>query len=220
MSDEQQVRPQIQDLNKIMMFTETPGVQGKRSKLAWSVRDGNPRITIFTNDPKDQTNKGIIYSPMNPETFYAFTDLFEQTIKSQPNTKYKIDCLTSARDSSGNPKPEEKALLSEIWFGKDEAGLMWISLVSANRPKIKFVFRISDYHRIYKDGTPLTESEASCLQATATIRILKNAFYSHVSALKTAIPNTGDKPRTNYSNNNYNQNRQPREEAQLTDIPF
>lgn len=220
MSDEQQPRPQIQDLNKIMMFTETPGVQGKRSKLAWSVRDGAPRITIFTNDPKDQTNKGVIYAPMNPETFYIFADLFEDAIKGPSGAKYKIDCLTSARDSAGNLKPEEKALLSEIWFGKDENGLVWISCVSATRPKIKFIFRVSDYHRIFIDGEALTEAKASCAQAMATIRILKNAFYSHAAAIRVPLAGTGDKPRTNYSNNNYNKSSQPREEMKAEDLPF
>jgi hypothetical protein len=223
MSEELQQRPQIHDLNKIMMFTETPGAPGKRSKLAWSVRDGAPRLTVFTNDPKDQVNKGIMYAPMNPETFYAFMDLFEQVTKSPSGTKYKIDCLTSSRDQAGNIKQDEKVLLSEIWFGKDDAGLIWLSCVAPNRPKIKFTFKVSDYHRIFKDGNPLSESEASCLQAMATIRILRNAFYSHVSALKPTTPVNGDRPRTSFnnnSNNSYNQNRQQREETKVEDIPF
>lgn len=220
MSDnEQQPRIQIRDLAKIMMFTDTPGAPGKRSKLTWSERDGAPRITIFTNDPKDQTNKGVIYAPMNPETFYIFVSLFEQAIKGAPDSKYKIDCLTSARDSAGNLKQDEKALLSEIWFGKDATGVMWISCVSGSRPKIKFPFKISDYHRIYVNGTALEEAEASCLQATATINILKNAFYQYASVLRTPLPSNGDKPNNSYSGG-YNKNSAPREEAKLDDIPF
>jgi hypothetical protein len=177
-------------------------------------------LTVFTNDPKDQVSKGIMYAPMNPETFYAFLDLFEQATKSTSGTKYKIDCLTSTRDQAGNIKQDEKVLLSEVWFGKDDAGLVWLSCVAPNRPKIKFTFKVSDYHRIFKDGSPLSEAEASCLQAMATVRILRNAFYPLVSTLKSTTPNTGDKPRTSYNNNGYNQNRQPMAETKVEDIPF
>lgn len=174
-------RPTIVDLKRVMMFADTPGVEGKRSKLVWSVRDGHPRISVFTNDPKDTTNKGIISAPMNPETFYAFLDLIENATKLDTEVIYKVECLTAKRDAEGKVNYNEKVHVSDAYAGRDANGMVWISLVAANRPKVKFIFKVSDYHKIYKGGVPLTESEASCIQAMATVSIVRAAFYPLVA---------------------------------------
>lgn len=173
MSEMQQPpRPTINELQKFIMFTPTPGVEGKRSKLVWSVRDGNPRVTVYTNDPKDQIQKGIISCPMNPETFFAFLNMFEDTAQGQSNQKIGIECWTSYKDKEG--KYEEKTLLSTLMFGKDEQGMVWLCAISGSRPKIKFEFKISDYHKIIKgDGKSISDAEGSVLQAVAVIRTVR-----------------------------------------------
>lgn len=211
-------RPIIIDLKRVMMFADTPGVEGKRSKLVWSVRDGHPRISVFTNDPKDTTNKGIISAPMNPETFYTFLDLIESSVKADGEIIYKIECLTAKRDAEGKVNYNDKVHVSDAYAGKDANGMVWISLVvpNTNRPKIKFNFKISDYHKIYKGGVPLTESEASCVQATATVNIVRAAFYPLVSTNSVVNGNNGN---TN-TNESATVNSKPSVATFTEDIPF
>lgn len=181
--------PKINELAKFMMYTPNPNNATRRSRLVWAIRDGNPRITIWTNDPTDKEGRGAITAPMNPETFFMFLDMFEDIIKGDANKKMSIDMLTSVRDDKAerNPNPE-KITLSKLFFGKDEQGMAWMSVISAEsdaRPRLKFTFRLSDYHKVYKsDGTAITESEASCLHAAATIRAIRSIYTQNVNFYK------------------------------------
>jgi len=205
MSTQQQAavdKPKINELNKFNIFTECPGNPGKRSKLVWSIRDGAPRVTVYTNDPNDKVSYGIISAPMNPETFFIFLDSFEKIAKgSETNIKVKIDCFTSKRNPDGT-STNEKILLSELWFGKDEKGIIWISIVAQNRPKIRFDFTVSDWHKFYKpDGGQMSAHEASMLQAIATVNAIRNIYYQLVNDFKQYGNSKGGQSTTNSDSN-------------------
>lgn len=174
---------QFKELDKFTMFTNAPGVEGKRSRLQWSTFRGNPRITVFTSVPND-SGKGVINAAMNPETFLIFLDMLENIAKETNEVKYKLDCDTLLKTSDGQ-RATERTLNSSIWFGRDANGLIWISVAAEGRPKIKFDFKISDFHRIYKgDGTALNEREASSLQTQAVIRALRSILIPHMGELR------------------------------------
>jgi hypothetical protein len=181
--------PKINELAKFMMYTPNPNNPTRRSRLVWAIRDGNPRITIWTNDPTDKEGRGAITAPMNPETFFIFLDAFEEIIKGEPNKKMSIENLTSVRDDKAerNPNPE-KIVLSKLFFGKDEQGMAWLSVLSAEsdaRPRLKFTFRLSEYHKVFRsDGAAISESEASCLHAAATIRAIRSIYTQNVNSYK------------------------------------
>lgn len=167
---------------KFDLYAETPNVPGRRSKLSFGVRDGNPRITVFTNDPSDTINKGVIYAPFSPEVFLAFLDMFEKAILNGNDTKYKIDCLTYARDESGKADLTTKVPTSQLWFGKDKTGICWMSVVSGNRPKIPFQFKLSEFHNFYHaNGEKFSESENSDVVALATVRGLRQIIHNMIA---------------------------------------
>lgn len=155
---------------KFDLFAETPDHPGKRSRMAFGTRDGNPRITVFTNVPSDNVNKGVIYAPFTPDVFLSFLDLFEKAIKNGLDTKYKIDCKTYARTSDGKTDFENKVVTSQLWFGKDKNGICWICVTAENRPRIPFKFKMSDFHTFHHgDGRPFTEAEGSDIVAMSTV---------------------------------------------------
>lgn len=161
---------------KIISFDKytlyAPSAAGvRKAKLVWGVRDGNPRIAVFTNDPADTTLNGVISAPMDPVTFYTYIELLKKAAAATSEIKYKLDCFTTRRDEEG--KPGDKFLLSEVYVGKDSDGMVWVSVVAENRPKLKFVFSVSDWHKIYKaDGTELSKGEYSSVATVATINAL------------------------------------------------
>lgn len=166
---------------KFDMFAETPNHPGRRAKLSFGVRDGNPRITVFTNDPTDTVNKGAIYAPFSPEVFLAFLDVFEKAVMNGNDTKYKIDCLTYARDETGKVDLTTKIPTSQLWFGKDKTGICWISVTSGTRPKIPFQFKLSEFHNFYNSkGEKLSDAENSDIVALATIRGLRGMITNMV----------------------------------------
>lgn len=173
-------QPRILDFNRLAMWTPSPGVENKRARLSFGILDISPRITIFTNNPNDTIGKGIIAAAMNPETFFTFLNRLEVIAKGPAGNKEKIECFTG----------KERVKVSDLVFGKDEEGFVWLSIIAPNRPNIKFIFEMSDWHTIQRgDGTKFTPSECSVLEAAAKIQVLRNIYTQHFAdILKTPRP--------------------------------
>lgn len=214
----QQPLVKIQDLNKYAMFTDAPGNPGKRSRLVWGIRDGNPRISVFTNVDSD-TVKAPLYAGMNPETFFIFLNNFEKVIGgSAMDQKLKIDCLGNRRDKDGN-MTQEKYLVSELYYGKDANGICWIALNSEGRPRVKFEFRVSDFHKLYhSNGDQMSEAECSCLQAMATIRALRDTYYTLTGGLRESTE--GFKSNGNGSSSGETKNYYQAKQESKPSVPF
>ena len=167
--------PRIQDLNKFTLFADIPGVENQRARLTWSIRGGQPRISVFLFNPATSRNE-VLSAPLSPEIFLFLCDKIEEVASAAPGTKYKIECLLSVRDAAGKPT-QEKRTLSELWFGIDADGLVWMSIIDGEKPRIKFNFSLWDYHKLYKpDGSVFTQSECSIGIAKATIRALRDIY--------------------------------------------
>ena len=167
----------IIELEKFMMFAPAPNAEGRRSKLAWGIRDGNPRIVVYTNDPSDKEQRGMIFARMDPTTFFAFLEEFEGVCRSPNESRGWVECWTGEYQ---NDKPTgQKIKDSTLYYGKNAEGVVWLMVDSAieNRPKVRFVFEISDYHAFYKpDGTQMSRGEASTRAAIATVRNIRQVF--------------------------------------------
>lgn len=184
MSTETEQTFQFKELDKFAMFTDAPGVQNRRSRLQWSSYRGNPRIAVFTGVP-DDTNKGVITAPMNPETAMILFDLLDDLRLGAPDRKYKVENYTLPKAEEGEKRSSEKIHLSDTWIGKDKEGVLWISVRAPNRPTIVFKFTVSDFHKLFKgNGEQLTEAEASCLQAKAVVENLRAIFQVHSAELR------------------------------------
>lgn len=168
----------IVDFSRLSLYTSTPGVEGKRSRMSFGARDGNPRITVFTNDPRDTIAKGVISAAMNPETFMVFVNRFKNIVRSTTEVKDRIDCYGSRWEN--NKKVEDRVLLSTIWFGRDAEGIIWISVVADGRPKIRFDFRMSDWHHVYVDGKQIDEATASAFEAGSKIHLIESAMTEQI----------------------------------------
>lgn len=203
-------KPRIMDLNRFTMFADVPGVENQKAKLSWGIRDGSARVTVFVFNTAAKRNE-VISAPLGTETFLVFCDMFEKIIDASPGSKSKIDCYMGIRDAGGKLTGEKK-LIGEFWFGVDNEGLIWVSLVDADKPRIKFTFKMWDYHKILKtDGTPLTDVEASKAVARTTIRALREVY---VPAMAQFIEYVGK------TSNNNSSNVTKAEELTLEDINF
>lgn len=205
----------IKDMDKLMMFAECPGVEGRRSKLSWAIRDGAPRVTVYTNDPSDTENRGVISAPMDPTTFMAFLDYFDEVIKSPNEIKYRLECWGKPW-VNGEPSTE-RALKGEIWIGKDNQGMVWISVTAPERPKIRFEYLVSEWHFFTKpDGKKLTRAEGSVVTAAATVSLLRSVV---PIMLANVFENPAPKPQRQNNNNYNNRNNQPRRNEQQPPPP-
>ena len=212
MTTEAPAMGRIIDFNRLSMWTPTPGVENKRARLSFGILDINPRISIFTNNPEDTIGKGIIPAPMNPETFFTFLMRLEMIAKGNPNAKEKIECFQG----------KERVKVSDLIFGKDEEGFVWVSVIAANRPNIKFVFEMSDWHTIQRgDGSKFTPAECSVLEALAKIQLLRNVYTNFFAdVLKTPRPDYNASAGKRGSGEKKSDSFQKKDSADTSDFGF
>lgn len=187
---QQRPRVPIRELSRFNMFAPNPANGQRQSRLSWGVRDGNPRITVFTNTQTEKPVDGIITAAMNPETFYIFlSDLNEVALNGENGTKRKIDCFQGVYGDDGKIT-NERILASELYYGKDDNGIVWLSVISGNKPKVKFEFKVSDYHKFYRgNGEALSDKETSQLQTLAVVLALKDIYIPLVGQLRPQTAN-------------------------------
>lgn len=175
---------EFKELEKFQMYADAPNTPNKRSRLTFSTYRGNPRITVFTSVPGD-SHKGVINAPMNPETFLIFLNMLEKVAMTGDESEYTIVCETTPKAEEGKPRSQERIHLSDVKFGRDSQGIVYISVQAPNRPLVYFKFRVSDFHKLLKKGgVPFSEMESSSLQAIAALRGIREAIGVHISILK------------------------------------
>lgn len=171
MAEPQEQSNKIISLDRYTLYSNSAAPNGRKARFVWSVREGAPRVTVFTNDPNDSDPKQMISAPLDPVTFMSIMDLINKVSVAKEETRYVVDCMVAVRDSEG--KVIDKTVLGQLAVGRDGQGLVWISFIAEGRPKIKFIFT-SNNMAIFKkaDGTAMSEGEISALTAQATVRCL------------------------------------------------
>jgi hypothetical protein len=167
------------DNKKLNLTAPCPTAKGKMSSLVWGLFSNNPRITVYTNDPEDNTaskNYGKISANLDGPTFFAFLDLLYKVVDHEGEYKDKVDNMNYI--FPGGKRSDRPVITSELWVGKDKEGVIWMSVAapaSQDRPRIKFIFQSSEFHHwIHGDGTPYSAAEASKLYARGYVRMLEN----------------------------------------------
>lgn len=156
----------IIDLRRLVLFTD--GVDGKRARFQFCVREGYPRITVFTGA---RGREGVISGPMDVEGFLVFTRYLRDIARGEKGSKIAIDLKTAIYED--NKPTDRMQLLSTLFCGKDDEGLVWLGLQSEGRPKLKFTFKISDYMVFRKsDGSAPSQAEMSSIAAESYANLL------------------------------------------------
>lgn len=196
------------DVSKYVIWGDPVEEGGKRSRMILSFRDGNPRMVVYTGGMGAES---IINFPADMATLTSIMSTFKEIAqKKEPGYKEIIESLTTVYKDD---KPtNEKRVLSKLYIGKSKEGIMYMSLVSENRPKLIFTFIPSLYH-VFRDGdgNKIPDAVMSCrlavafadtmLDAIATVMIqYTNEEYTEVprkTSLKQDQPKnlvqTGDK---------------------------
>lgn len=183
---EQTEKPKIFVLDRYTLFA---GVENnQRASMEFGLREGYPRITVWTRSESDNNGKGFLSAPFDLDHFLMFLTRLEFVARQKEPTKEQALVKHWPRDPEGKIKGD-KEVSCEVWFGKDEDGTVWISLVQPNRPKIKFEIVMSDFHEFRtKDGV-MSKGMASMLRTIVMCGVLREWFTTHsLSFRDTSIP--------------------------------
>lgn len=176
MAEERDPNDKIIEIPRTRMFGKPVQGANRSPQLAWCIWRANPRITVFINGPQDQAGKGVISAPMDPTTMYVLLDDILKIIDGPNGSHEHMTCWTTAKNDNNSAVAAEKILLSEVHYGKDDKGIVWISIQAKDQPKIRFDYRMSDWHELFIDGQPASESTSSMKRARGAIKLLKEVY--------------------------------------------
>jgi hypothetical protein len=169
----------VLDDPKLSISAPTPGVDKAWAKFTFGWYGNHGHLTVWTNDPEDQTEKngnGKIAAKLPPQDF-AKALMMIDLVSSWPKDK-EDKIYMEIKDYSwfGKQRSDDIEVQSVFWVGKNRDGEVWISLVSKDRarPKIQFKFGNTLYNILYHgDGTPFTNEETSSLNAKANVELIR-----------------------------------------------
>jgi len=165
------------DNRKLSLTAPHPKLEGVYSSLNWMLVNNNPRIVVYTNDPDENGNPaknyGKITANLDLGVFASILTELKRIIESKEADKCSVDNFNYVY--TDGVRADKPSIVSTLWFGKDEDGVIWISVTAKDRPAIRFTFAPSTFHHFKKaDGTDFTTAEASQLFAKSYLRILEN----------------------------------------------
>lgn len=218
MSDKPVKVKHILNSPKIRLNTPCPTARGKISSMSWDTYMNNPRIVVKVNDPafaSPEKSYGNIQAAMEPPTFYLFLDFLDIAIRSEGQTKNKLELRSTAR---GNPN--ETVVVADVWVGKDNDGCVFVSVIKRDQegwPVIKFIFGPPDerFVKVFKaDGTEYSKAELSVGYGRAYRKLLENTMSNVLDSKYVEPPpyipgnkgGYGNGNKGGYGNNNRNQN--------------
>ena len=187
--DQIQPKPTIKivDLDRLKLWCNHPTLPNINSKLSFGIRDGFPRITLFTNDPNERDAAGRLSCSFDIITFYTFIRLFKRIIMTDKEDSNKIACYTHTWEN-GVKVSNEKVLQAILEFGKHN-NKCYIKINYPNRDTGTFIFSGSIFHDILKaDESLFSESERSSLEAIDFLEVAAD-LYKEATVLY-SIPTT------------------------------
>lgn len=163
-------------LAKFGMWANVPG-QDKRAQLVWSVQDGNPKITVFYNNPdiKRPASAGF-----GLDTMLMILDAMKRIAAGASGKTEMVENFINERDENGKVIGKKK--ISELYYGKDSDGVVWLGVkdITSPKPNVKFTYVMSDFHNLVRrDGDtsiPMSKNEASERMAICTLDGLRETF--------------------------------------------
>lgn len=148
-----------------------PNAKGKMASLNWGLYSNNPRLTVYTNDPDDTVDNGVIRAALDAPTFFAFLELLSEAINSREAFRKKIDNLNFT--FPGGRRSETPSVVSSLIIGREDDGTIYISVAAPRRPVVKFPFTNPDFHNFYHgDGTQYSKADISNVYARSYLRML------------------------------------------------
>lgn len=204
------------DNRKLNLSVPCPSAPGKFSSLSWRLVANNPRICVYTNDPADMTEKngnGLIAAALDAPVFFMLVNMLYKVIDAAPGHREKIENKNYI--FPGGKRSEKPVVVSEIIIGKDDEGVVFISVVAydKSRPRIKFDMLPNEFHNFYhKNGEQFTKAEASALYAKGYVECLKGLM-THLLVTEWTEPERKDNDRQGGNRGGGNNQRQQQRQS-------
>lgn len=185
MSDQQTQRPaKVETLlnsSKLRLSAQNPANK-KYANLSVDLYRSNPRIIVNTNDDalrNENDGWGKITAAMDPLLINILIEKLRLIAQSKEPTRVALENYNHSY--SGGQRSQDIAHLNTVWIGRDDQGVVYISVVHVDQkfPRIKFPFGPSDnrYGRFKgADGNELSRAELSSMSALGWCAVMQDAL--------------------------------------------
>ena len=168
------------DENKVryIRFSQLTLNEPDGGSLHWGVRMGFPRITVIPERIEEGDNyiEKIITAPFNVPTLHLLLEYMEEIVNGEKGQYKSIECR-NVKYVNGE-RTSETFVQSTVIVGKDKDGIIFITLVSEGKKKVKFsILPDSRWYRIYHNNTEVTDkAEISRVFGRAYIKAVRQAY--------------------------------------------
>jgi hypothetical protein len=168
--------------------------------LNWSVREGYPRISVFTSKNTEVGGKfdynKLITAPMHYLKLEIFYKRLEQVIASKEKVSYNINCYNTK--FVNNERTNDIKLQAKITIGKDADGVVFLAVTEDDKKKIKFDILPDKWHKFFDANNDeiVNKAELSAMYADAYLKVLKKSMDGE---LVKDMKSNDKKPKPNYS---------------------
>ena len=163
----------ILDDPKLKLYAAPVEGSTRAPALSWGVGErGNPRITVYTNDPNASKDNATIQAKFDMPNFFVFLNQFEDVISG--TGKSMEGMRNSGHTFFGGKRSERPETLSTALVGREDSGKIFIQVGTRNSPRIKFYLMPSNWHHLIDHaGNALSEERASTLMARGYLDTLR-----------------------------------------------
>lgn len=169
-------------LDNSKLNLQAPNAAGKMATLKFGFVNNNPRLTVWTNDPNDTTDNGKITAALNLPVFFDWLELIKDAAMAENGFKSAIENKNYI--FPGGKRSETPVVTSRLIAGKDENGLVYVSVTAHQRPNLKFVFKTDSFHS-FKDaqGNEMDRAQASKYCALGFYNLMSR-MYAHLAVVE------------------------------------
>jgi len=148
------------------------------AQLQWSSRMGYPRITVFTTrnthtDGKFNYNT-MIKAPFDYVTIDILLQRFKSVLSSDDVVSYDIGCYNNTYVN--NERTSSVDLAATVRIGRDDSGVVYISVLEKDKAKIKFSLLPSKTYFKFYDKNKEVITDKKVLS-----NLYANAYYKRLN---------------------------------------
>lgn len=164
------------DINRLCIWADSEGAEpgAKRARMVFSLRDGNPRITVYTGE-----TGGVISFPCDPLFFGGFLETLKFIVEAPNGTRESIESLSVIYED--NKPTNQLRVVATLHVGKSKDGIIYLSVMTEGKPKLAFTLKTSPYHVFRgEDKNPLPADVLSKRLALGLINTLYPLLANYV----------------------------------------
>ncbi|BAW19540.1 hypothetical protein [Ralstonia phage RP31] len=149
-NNNQQQRPKTV-LNHRALTLYAPNGEGKFANMSFDIKKNDPIITVRTNVANDANNDyGRIQANVPYDKFTMFLEMIRHAALTDQPFRWAYEHRDKKFIGPGK-MTDGPVLIYRLVVGREENGVVYISVVMDKRPNIKFSF-LADTKTLFKDG--------------------------------------------------------------------